>query len=98
LRFFPLNQLHEVVTWNAFQLTGVPCSFVESVEPIRTAQISKEKQSIILMENVKFLQVQSQKLSSAMMKLALNEDILNPIEMVWDELDRKVKKKQPTST
>ena len=20
-----LNQLHEVVTWNAFQLTGVPC-------------------------------------------------------------------------
>ena len=21
-----LNQLHEVVTWNAFQLTGVPCS------------------------------------------------------------------------
>ena len=22
---------------------------------------------------------------------------LNPIEMVWDELDRRVKKKQPTS-
>jgi hypothetical protein len=20
-----LNQLHEVITWNAFQLTGVPC-------------------------------------------------------------------------
>ena len=20
-----INQLHEVVTWNAFQLTGVPC-------------------------------------------------------------------------
>ena len=20
-----LNQLHEVVTWNAFELTGVPC-------------------------------------------------------------------------
>jgi hypothetical protein len=20
-----LNQLHEVVTWNAYQLTGVPC-------------------------------------------------------------------------
>ena len=20
-----LNQLHEVVTWNAFQLTGMPC-------------------------------------------------------------------------
>jgi hypothetical protein len=24
-----LIQLHEVVTWNAFKLTGVPCSFVE---------------------------------------------------------------------
>ena len=23
---------------------------------------------------------------------------LNPIEMVWDELDRRVKEKQPTST
>ena len=21
----PLNQFHEVVTWNAFKLTGVPC-------------------------------------------------------------------------
>jgi hypothetical protein len=24
--WYSLNQLHEVVTWNAFQLTGVPCS------------------------------------------------------------------------
>jgi glutathione peroxidase-family protein len=36
-----LNQLREVVTWNAFQLTGVPClkfiygiSFLNTFEPI----------------------------------------------------------------
>jgi hypothetical protein len=23
--WYSLNRLHEVVTWNAFQLTGVPC-------------------------------------------------------------------------
>ena len=107
-----LNQLHEVVTWNAFQLTDVPClklicvvSFLLNVfQPIscivtrsgwntpylvkdqvhimaRTAQISKEKrQSIITLKHEdqqmqnnssKFLQVQSQNSSSAMMKLAL---------------------------
>ena len=31
-----LNQIHEVVTWNAFQLRGVPCgiSFLIAFEPV----------------------------------------------------------------
>jgi hypothetical protein len=81
--YMSILQRHAIPS--ALRIVGLSFVFQQDNDPKRTTRLCKG-----------YLAKESDGVLHQMTWLPLSPN-LNPIEMVWDELDRRVKEKQPTS-